>query len=320
MNTFTKTLSGAAFAAALTIGASAEPIKKPVAFAVHGETLRGTLYLPGGYQEGQKLPGVVVTGAWMTVKEQMPAVYANEMAKAGYAALIFDFRGWGESDGKRRQLENPRSKIADIGTAIDYFATRPEIDPARISGLGICASSGYMVAAATASSRLKSVALVAPWLHDAEIVEATYGGKDGVAKLIAAGREAEVKYRTTGTQAFLPAASLTDKTAIMFGVPYYTEANRGLIPAWRNQADPAFWEGWLSFDAIQYAPRLTQPLLIVHSEAAAIPQGAHRFFGKVKGQKSELWLHDVTQLDFYDRPEPVAKAVTAVTQHFAKTL
>ncbi|TIM61194.1 MAG: hypothetical protein E5Y60_29570, partial [Mesorhizobium sp.] len=131
-------------------------------------------------------------------------------------------------------------------------------------GLGICASSGYMVTAAAKNAAIKSLALVAPWLHDAEVVEQTYGGKDGIARLEAVGDAAEAAYRRTDKQAFLPAASLTDERAIMFKVPYYTEAGRGMIPAWRNEADPAFWRGWLTFDAIQPARRLHQPLLMVH--------------------------------------------------------
>ncbi|TIX70201.1 MAG: alpha/beta hydrolase, partial [Mesorhizobium sp.] len=116
-------------------------------------------------------PALVVTGAWMTIKEQMPARYAREMADRGFAALTFDFRGWGESGGARRQYEDPSAKIADIEAAVAYLANRPETDKDRIGGLGICASSGYMVTAAAKDAAIKSVALVAPWLHDAEVVE-----------------------------------------------------------------------------------------------------------------------------------------------------
>jgi hypothetical protein len=137
-----------------------------------------------------------------------------------------------------------------------------------------------MVTAATRTKVIEAVALVAPWLHDKKIVEATYGGTEGVTKLMKAGQKAEASYQRTKKQSFVPAASLTDKTSIMFGVPYYTEADRGMIPPWRNEADPAFWKDWLSFDAMPPAPRLIQPFFMVHSEAAAIPQGAHQFYGQ----------------------------------------
>ncbi|MER9252562.1 dienelactone hydrolase family protein [Mesorhizobium sp. M0598] len=312
----TLTLAAATAVALAASNAEAAPRIERVTFASHGEQIVGELYLPEGLA-AKPAPALVVTGAWMTVKEQMPARYAREMADRGFVALTFDFRGWGESGGARRQYEDPKAKIADIKAAVAYLAGRSEIDKDRIGGLGICASSGYMVSAAAA---IKSVALVAPWLQDAEVVEQTYGGKDGIARLEALGDTAEAQYRSTGKQAFLPAASLSDERAIMFKVPYYSEPDRGMIPAWRNEADPAFWRGWLTFDAIQAAPRLRQPFLMVHSEAAAIPQGAHKFYARLTNSKQELWLENVTQFDFYDRAAPVKAASDAVAAHFRATL
>ena len=81
-----------------------------VTFESQGETLVGTLYLPEDRRAGEPLNAVVVTGAWTTVKEQMPATYAAALAARGYAALTFDFRGWGESAGSPRQLEDPSAR------------------------------------------------------------------------------------------------------------------------------------------------------------------------------------------------------------------
>lgn len=312
------------FATAIAAAAFATPADAAtshrVTFENAGKEIVGDLYLPNSYKEGQKLPAIVITGAWMTVRQQMPARYAREMADRGFAALVFDFRGWGESAGERRQYEDPKAKVADIEAAVRYLAARPEADPARIGGLGICASSGYMVTAAAATPTIKSVALVAPWLQDAEVVAQTYGGAEGITKLEAKGDAAEAAYRRTGKQSFVPAASMTDDRAIMFKAPYYTQADRGMIPAWRNEADPAFWRGWLTFDAVQVAPQLRQPFLMVHSEAAAIPQGAHKFYGKLAAPKHELWLENVQQLDFYDRAAPVKASADAVAAHFRDTL
>lgn len=204
--------------------------------------------------------------------------------------------------------------------AASFLKAQPEVDGARVAGLGICASAGYMAAAATESADIGSVALVAPWLHDAALVEAIYGGQGAVAGLIEAGRKAEESFRATGRQAFVPGASRTDRTAVMFDVPYYTEASRGLIPACRNEVDPAFWEAWLTFDAMGFAPRLAQPFLMVESEAAALPAGARQFYAGVPGEKRELWLDGVSQFDFYDQPAAVSAAVAAVADHFAATL
>jgi uncharacterized protein len=97
-----------------------------VTFNSNGEKLVGTLYLPSNVSATRMAPGVVVTGAWMTIKEQMPAVYARELAERGYVALAFDFRGWGESAGKVRAMEDPRVKIEDIKAAVRFLDARAE--------------------------------------------------------------------------------------------------------------------------------------------------------------------------------------------------
>jgi uncharacterized protein len=299
----------------LTNNAEAAQIKK-VNFASNNQNLVGNLYLPNDYQEETKLPGVVVTGAWTTVKEQMPATYAQAMADRGYAVLAFDFRNWGESGGKERQLENPTNKTQDIIAAANYLTTRPEVDKNNIAGLGICASVGYMADAAVQSKNLKAIALVAPWLHNREIVNEVYGGEKSVQSLIDTSRQAQAKYEATGELSLVPAASNTDKNAVMQQVPYYTEPDRGAIPEYVNEFNLASWESWLTFDAIKIANNLTKPVLIVHSEDAAIPQGAKEFYNRLAEEKNELWLENTTQFDFYDSPQAVTQASDAVAKFF----
>ena len=299
--------------------ASAAQVKE-VNFESKNQNLVGNLYLPDDYQEGDKLPGVVVTGAWTTVKEQMPATYAEELADRGYAVMAFDFRNWGESGGNERQLENPINKTQDIIAAANYLTTRPEVDSKRIAGLGICASAGYMADAALASEDIKAIALVAPWLHNQEIVNEVYGGEESVQSLIDTSQKAQAKYETTGELSLVPAASMTDENAVMYQAPYYTEADRGAIPEYINEFNLASWSGWLTYDAISTADRLDKPVMIVHSEAAAIPQGAQEFYSRLSGEKEELWLDDVTQFDFYDSPEAVTTASDAVAKYFEQIL
>lgn len=293
------------FTATIAAATQAAQIQK-VEFTSDGQKIIGQLYLPDNYKAGRKIPGVVVTGAWMTVKEQMPTNYAETLAKKGYAAMIFDFRGWGESkEGKLTQfMESPTEKTKDIIAAANYMSTRPEIS--SVNGLGICASSGYMAKAAVDTPAIKSIALVAPWLHDNQIVEQVYGGKEGVQKLIEAARNPVV----------VTAASTTDKSAIMFNIPYYTETKRGMIPAWDNKFNTGSWTGWLTFDAIAIAKDLKKPTLIVHSDAAAIPQGAKAFYKDLPGKKNQVWLDKVSQFDFYDQPKNVSRAVAAAAKHF----
>jgi len=281
----------------------------PVRFQSQGTALTGTLFLPENIKEGQRPPVVIISGAWTTVKEQMPATYAKAMSEQGVAALIFDFRGWGQSEGELKYLEDPTRKTEDLLAAAEFLAARKDIDPNQIHGLGICASAGYMVDAGISSPHIDRVALVAPWLHDAAIVEQVYGGKDGVAQLLKLGKEAQ----QADAPQYLEAASTTNRTALMFQAPYYTESDRGAIPEYDNKFNVASWTGWLRYDAIQSASKLDSDVLIVHSEAAAIPHGAKEFSQKAGEKVKALWLENVSQFDFYDQPGPVSAAAQAIS-------
>jgi pimeloyl-ACP methyl ester carboxylesterase len=288
-----------------------------VTFQSEGETLVGNLYLPANYKPGDKLPTVIVTGAWMTIKEQMPALYAQKLADRGFAAFAFDFRSWGESGGNLRSFESPTVKIADIKNAVSFLQTVDAVDANRIAGLGICASAGYMAVATAEDSRIKSLITVAPWIHEPQIVDTVYGGRTAVENLIAKGRAAEKKFQQTGQADYVLATSKTDKTAVMYGdIDYYQNPQRGAIPQWENRFAIASWAQWLTFNPMPVAQQIKVPTLFIHSEKAAIPHGARQFFAAIPGQNKQFeWLSDRTQFDFYDQPATVDASISAIAKH-----
>lgn len=283
-----------------------------VTFSSEGEELVGTLFLPDNFQPAQAHAAVIVTGSWTSVKEQMPSTYARALAAEGFVALAFDFRGWGESAGDFRYVEDPGAKTQDIINAAAFLTRQEGVDPQAVSTLGICASAGYAIDAAHRSPQIQAAAVVAPWLHDGEIVEVVYGGAEGVAGLIAAGREARAKFEDSGELTTLTAASLTDSTAVMYQAPYYTETERGLISSYDNKFNLATWEPWLTYDAVSTAESLEKPVLLVHSESAAIPQGAHKFADHMGSNGRIVWLDDITQFDFYDDAVAIEQAMAEV--------
>lgn len=272
--------------------------------------LAANLYLPEG-KEANDLPLVIVTGAWTSVKEQMPATYAKALTKQGYAALTFDFRGWGQSADTVQYLEDPQRKTEDIRAVIDVAVGLDQVDSNRVYGMGICASAGYMLDAVDHNPRIQKAAVVAPWLHDKPLVDAIYGGSDGVAGLIQIGESAQ------GDAVIIEAASATNAQSLMYKAPYYTEAERGLIPEYDNRFNLASWKPWLTYDAQQSAKTQDKPVLIVASEAMAVPAGAKQYQQNAQNVRS-VWLDGVNQFDFYDRPEPVAQSAEAVAEFFAE--
>ena len=293
-----------------------------VTFQSEGEKLVGNLYLPANYKSGDKLPAVVVSGAWMTIKEQMPATYAQKLADKGFAALAFDFRTFGESGGKLRGFESPTEKIKDIKNAVGFLETVGAVDSNKIAGLGICASAGYMVEAAAEDSRIKSLVTVAPWIHSPEIVNTVYGGEKAVQEKIKIGKAARKQFEETGKAEVVPAASKTNSKAPMFGeIPYYTETQRGAIPEWDNEFAIMSWSEWLTFNPMPQARNINIPTLFIHSEQAAIPQGARQFFDNIPtSNKKFVWLENRTQFDFYDQEATVNQSVSQVASHLQSTL
>ncbi|MEM8631223.1 MAG: dienelactone hydrolase family protein [Pseudomonadota bacterium] len=302
-------------AALMTSTAFADVQTRTVTFENEGVTLSGTLYLPEDYG-GNRLPAVVVTGAWTSVEEQMPRTYALKMAERGYAAFTFDFRGWGKSGDLENQVrykEDPAAKTSDIRAAFAAVATLPEVDKSQINGLGICASAGYMVDASSGNDLVQRVGLVAPWLQDGGIVEAVYGGAEGVSGLIALSRSAEA-----GGGQIIPAAGPEGAEGVLMPIGgYYYEADRGAIPEYDNKWNNAGWEGWLTYHPADDGARLDKPLAIVHSDAAAIPNGVRNFLDGFAGDATLQWLEGVTQFDFYDNPEDVERAADTMADHFA---
>ncbi|WP_193309148.1 alpha/beta hydrolase [Halorubrum halophilum] len=97
---------------------------RALAFESDGDTCRGTLYLPGGDGED---PPVVVMAPGLGAERSFgyPAV-AERFADAGYAAFLFDYRGFGASDGDA-QLVDPAGQRADYAAAIDRVRRVDEI-------------------------------------------------------------------------------------------------------------------------------------------------------------------------------------------------
>ncbi|MEU2178167.1 alpha/beta hydrolase [Nocardia sp. NPDC019219] len=288
-----------------------------VEFDSAGVRLVGNLYLPPGQDPA---PGVAVAGTWTSVKELMADRYAERLAAHGYAALSFDFTGFGESAGEPRDVESPERKVRDIHNAMTFLAAHPAVDATRLGALGICAAAMYMSADAAEDARVKSLALVAPWLHDAAICAQVYGGTEAVAARIALGELARSRFEETGVVDYVPVVSATDERAAMpYDIDFYLNPARGGIPAWPNRFAVMSWVDWLTYDAIALAPNISQPTVLVHSEQAAIPDGARRFHAGLAGPKDIVWTPG-TQFDFYDQEPQVTIAVEAVAAHFARTL
>lgn len=138
----------------------------PVTFkASDGWTLRGTLRVPDGAPQS-KMPGVVlVHGA----KHDQQTYYhlAREAAKKGFVTLRFDWRGKGESINEGKGIygvdlsSEEQDKInLDVKAAIEFLASRQQVDSSRIGLIAATLACVETLEAADNDARVKTVVLL----------------------------------------------------------------------------------------------------------------------------------------------------------------
>ena len=291
----------------------------PVVFPSQGVPLAGRLFRPTASLD-ERRPIVIVVGSWLTVKEQMATTYARRLADAGYAAFVFDFTGFGASQGEPRQAEIPSRKIADIRAAAAFLRSLAFVDGDRIGAVAICASAQYTLAALAQGAPIRSWASIAGWFHDPASVAPFYGGDAGVAQRIARAEVALERYTTARETSTAPAYEAgNDRAGMHFELDYYAQPSRGAIPAWPNQMAEMTWFYWLAFDGLAPAGAVTTPSLFVHADGCVFPDHVRQVHARLRGPKSLVWATGA-QIDFYDQPPQVDAAMAAITTWFSDTL
>lgn len=301
---------------------------RKVSFKSEGLDLAGDLYLPQNYKEGEQYPAIVVSGSWTTVKEQMAGTYAEKLADAGFIALAFDFRNFGESEGEPRFYESPVMKKADIKNAVTFLESLPEVDHDKIGAFGVCAGAMYTLMAASEDNRVKSVVTAASWLHDAEAVKLFYGGEEGVNAKVEAARSAKKAYAEHGTIEYIPAISTEDPAAAMYGpYDYYLNPERGAVKEWSADKFAVMsWEDWLTTDPMPTAANISVPILMIHSDGAVLPQYTKNYFERIGSTDKRLhWMETELespyhQFSYYDQEAEVNESITEAAKWFAEKM
>jgi dienelactone hydrolase len=286
---------------------------KKIQFESEGIQLTGTWR---SSEEATNKPVIIIAPSWINIKEQFAAIYGERLAKLGYHTFTFDFRNYGESEGQPRNYEVPLDKVTDFKNAINYAAQQPNVSAIYV--LGVCAGAGHVVMAAAGDQRVQKMALVASWLHDSEAVKLFYGGQQGVADKIKKSRAARQQFEKTGEVIYAPKVSLTNSEAAMYGdFNYYLDSKRGLLPEWQpDQFAVMSWEPWLTYDPNPYAASIHCPVIMVHSETAALPQQVKTFFNNIQHTPKVIYWTNGSQFDFYDG-SPVDEAIQQVHHFFS---
>ena len=266
--------------------------------------------------EGRKLPTVVMAHGWgataATLREDAVA-----LARAGYLVMLFDYRGWGDSDGRvmrtgarpaaggsfatevreLRGYVDPGEQSEDWFNAISYAATQPMVDAGRIGLRGSDLSGGYVIYAAAHDARVKAVVSQVTWAD----LRPSKPYQPDPARLMAEADAAAS--RIAAGQATYP----TDRARFDALGPRLVGAPMGnKLPRWTP---------------VDEAGAVTQPALFVLAEKEEL--FANKFNGqmaceRVQGPRKMMILPKITHYGVYG-PER-DRAITAAIDWFDKYL
>lgn len=298
-------------------------IEDALQFTSQGLRLAGVLRIADS--TARPAPGLVFTGPFTGVKEQVVATYATRLAEEGFATLTFDHRNFGASEGQPRQHEDAAGKQRDLLDATTALAAHPWVDPARLGSVGVCLGTSYAVRHAAVDPRIRALALVAGAYNDPRAMRSGIGPDNYRGLLLEAARLDEQAARG-GEVEYLAAVATGGEPAAMPGQePFaYYGTNRAASPGWVNRVTRTSIRELVTLDAVGALDLLdATPTLLVHgrTDDYCSPRQAEAAYDRLPGEKRLVWLDTPDHITLYDDPVAVAAAVHEVAawmeQHLA---
>jgi len=114
--------------------------QEQVSFYSEGERISGILRLPDS--SARPYAAIVQGPGWLGLKDaKLYLRYHQALTDAGFAVLIFDYRGFGDSEGASDILL-PSMQLEDLVNAVTYLTTREDIDADNIGAFGSGGTGG----------------------------------------------------------------------------------------------------------------------------------------------------------------------------------
>ncbi len=135
--------------------------RRDLTFPSGADACAAWLY-PAASAEGPAPIVVIAHGLSGTRRDRLGA-FAERFAEAGFAALVFDHRGFGDSDGEP-DLFHPARQLDDWRAAIAFARSLPEVDPDRVATFGSSMGGGNALAAAADDPRVAAAISQVPFI------------------------------------------------------------------------------------------------------------------------------------------------------------
>jgi uncharacterized protein len=190
--------------------------------------------------------------------------FASGLAAAGIDTLVFDYRGFGASEGSRRQYVDIDGQLDDYRSALAFARKLDGIDPDRLVLWGVSLSGGHVLRIAAEDTRIAATVALTPAVDGMAALRGSLR-RDGlwlaarttataVRDLIAAARRRPaVLIPLTG-----PPGSVAALTA-----PGTFEAYTAVAgPTWRNEFVARNLLDVGTYRPRRYAEKVSHPLLV----------------------------------------------------------
>jgi len=136
-----------------------------VGFQSAGLRLHGVLGVPEGLRGGQRRAAFLVLHGFGSNSESPTVLQPTRvLSEFGYVTLRFDMRGCGNSEGEFGRVIC-LEQVEDLGNALDFLASHPAVDPARIGVIGSSFGGAVAVYAGGTNPRVAAVVSNGGWGH-----------------------------------------------------------------------------------------------------------------------------------------------------------
>jgi pimeloyl-ACP methyl ester carboxylesterase len=130
-------------------------------FTSKGVRCSGDLYLPAGRY---RPPVVVMAHSFAAERTFGLPAYAERFAEQGLAVYLFDYRGFGDSDGEPRNYVDARRHLADWRAALAHVRKLHEVDGSRLALWGTSFSGGHAIVTAANDPHVMALVAQVPYV------------------------------------------------------------------------------------------------------------------------------------------------------------